>query len=282
MIHFLHTFQPSPILLSLGPLYMRWYGVLIAAGALLGYLLTRSLARRYAIHGDHITALYCYGLLFSFLGARLYHVLNELPYYWRYPLEIPQVWHGGLALHGGIIAGFLTISVYARRHHLRFWQLTDLVAPALILAQAIGRWGNYFNQELFGRPTNLPWGIPIDPANRPASVANEQYFHPTFLYESLWNVVIFVTLILWHRARLQKGKEASHHEGLITLAYLFLYSIGRFGTELLRIDQTPTFAGIRLPWAVSGLFMLASLIGFWYIARRDSSPDTHASSPQEN
>lgn len=260
----LHTFSPSPIVFALGPLFLRWYGLLLGIGAALAFWITFRLARRQNIPENDVLNLGALAVLIGFLGARFYHVLNEPSYYWHHPAEILQVWHGGLAIHGGLLTGLITILVYCRRKGLHLWAITDLIAPGLVLAQAIGRWGNYFNQELFGRPTNLPWGIPIDPAYRPANESTSTYFHPTFLYESLWNVGVFV--LLFALARRTENRRLP--DGVVTMLYLGLYSLGRFGTELLRIDDVPIIAGLRLPLLVSGALVLAALAGLWFFVRR--------------
>ena len=176
MLNFLHNFLPDPILFHWGFLTVHWYGVLVVAGIIAGLLLVLRLAKQFNIKSDEVYDLAFYLIIFSLLGARLYAVLLEWPYYLKNPGEIIAVWHGGLAIHGAIIGGLLTLVVYCRLASLRgrsgrkkqnFWQWADLIAVAIPLGQAIGRWGNYFNQELFGRPTSLPWGIPILRQNRP-------------------------------------------------------------------------------------------------------------------
>jgi len=270
MFDFLHTFHPSPILAAFGPFIIRWYGLLFAVGSIVGILIIRSLALRYRLREETILGL-CFTVLVSgFIGARLYHVLNELPYYWQHPLEIIMVWRGGLAFHGGLLAGLAALIVYCRRHGLHPLWATDLIVPGLLIGQAIGRWGNYFNQELFGRPTALPWGIPIDFSNRPTGMTQSMFFHPTFLYESLWNVLLFTLFFFWHR-RAQKPGSGGQRAGIITFAYLILSSLGRFATELLRVDRTPIIAGVRLPLLLSAGIALASIIALWILLRKPIS-----------
>lgn len=264
MFHLLHTYHPSSVLATVGPFELRWYGLLIALGAALGYGVTYWLAKRYHANQDQIVSLYLYGTIIGFTGGRLYHVLNEPAYYWDHPGEILAVWHGGLAIHGAILAGGATIWTYCRRKQLPFWRITDLFAPAVILGQAVGRWGNYFNQELFGRSTSLPWGIPIDPINRTVGTT-AMYYHPTFLYESLWDLLAFAVLLVLHRRQLRHG--GTNRSGMITMIYFLLYGLGRLGVEFLRIDDVPLVAGIRLPLLVSGLIVLLALAGFWYRKR---------------
>jgi len=249
MFNFLHTFNPQPILFRLGSLGIHWYGFLIAMGALLAFLVFYYLAQKYGLKKDDIYNLVFYVVIFGLIGDRLYYVFYAWGYYSKNLLDIFKIWEGGLAIHGAMIAGLVVIIIYARRHKLSPWLILDILVVSLALAMAIGRWGNYFNQELFGWPTNLPWGIPILPEHRMAELMNFKYFHPTFLYESLWDLMIFVSLFSWHKLRLAKQKIPGQIRGLgnISLVYFILYSVGRFLNEFLRIDYSPYFLGLR--WA---------------------------------
>lgn len=257
----MHDFLPSPIALTIGAVTVRWYGVFLAIGAVAGLLVVNRLSRQKHFERNWVLDVMLLAILFGFLGGRLYHVLNEPQYYATHPKEILAVWHGGLAIHGGILAGFITLLVAARKRALSVWQLTDLAAPALAIGQAVGRWGNYFNQELFGKPTSLPWGIPILPAYRPDAYAASTHFHPTFLYESLWNILVFIVLLIIF-------KHKHHVFGLVTATYLSLASLGRIGVELLRIDDTPIIAGIRLPLLVAVLLLLVGSISMILLVRK--------------
>ncbi len=262
-MNFLHAWHPQPTLLSLGNLQIHWYGLMLALGAAAGYWLVSWLARQRQIASDHINTLFVWLVLAGLIGGRLYHVLNELPYYLHHPDRIIAIWQGGLAIHGAIIAGGLTLWLYARRHKLSVASLADVLIPGLALGQAIGRWGNYFNQELFGRPSNFPWSIPIDPANRPAAYQSAQYFHPTFLYESLGNLLI-VLLLLWVWRRQWPA-------GSVALVYAICYGALRITTESLRIDRTPVIDGIRLPILFSlAMMTVASLAMIWIFRRREN------------
>ena len=213
---------------------------------------------------------FAFGLVVSGLvGARLYHVLNEWSYYWAHPLRIFAVWNGGLAIHGALIAGLIFLWFYTKRQSTSylpsdamhqalqagklpatsylFW-LLDLLAPAVLLGQAIGRWGNYFNQELFGYPTSLPWGIPISPANRPPEFADATYFHPTFLYESLWDLVGFIMLCALLKLFINKSLMG---KGYLFGVYLIFMSTGRILIEFMRIDKVPIILALRLPMIFS-------------------------------
>jgi len=249
MFNLLHTFIPQPVLIRLGFLQIHWYGFLIALGALLGFLVVLYLAKQYGLKKDDIYNLTFYLIIFGLIGDRLYYVFYAWDFYSKNLLDIFKIWEGGLAIHGAMIAGLLVIYFYGKKHRINPWLLADLVVVALALAMAIGRWGNYFNQELFGRPTALPWGIPILSEKRPPEFMTDNFFHPTFLYESLGNLLILIILLAWHKIRLSKNKNPENIQGLgnIALVYFILYSIERFGLEFLRIDYSPYFFGWR--WA---------------------------------
>lgn len=256
---FLHTWLPHSIIFEAGPLTVRWYGVLIAVGALGAYLLVRWLAFKRGLPRHHIDNLFLLLVATGMLGGRLYHVLNEFAYYRQNPDQILAFWNGGLAIHGALIAGGLTLWWYVRKNKLGFFQLADLIVPGVALGQAIGRWGNYFNQELFGRPTTWPWGIPIEPSHRPAAYLNSEFFQPTFLFESIGNLLL-AGLLLW----LIKKQKIT---GVNTLVYLIGYSLLRIMTESLRTDPTPIIAGWRLPILVSLAIIVASVTTLIYLIR---------------
>ncbi|MBI1961563.1 MAG: prolipoprotein diacylglyceryl transferase, partial [Parcubacteria group bacterium] len=195
MLAFLHTFQPQPVAFSVGALAVHWYGLFLLAGILAGYWLLGPLASRGRLPLEVVRSMYVNALIGGFVGARAYHVVTDWGFYGSNLDQIIAVWNGGLAIHGAIIGAALVVVYYARKQRLNFWKLADLFALPAILGQAIGRWGNYFNQELFGRPTDASWGIPINPSNRPVGYQQYEYFHPAFLYESLINFAIFAFLL---------------------------------------------------------------------------------------
>lgn len=260
MFNFLHAFNPSPILVSIGPVNIYWYGFFIVLGTLAALAVAARLARIYGIKADTIIDLAFWLIIGGLIGARIYAVLLEWPYFQANPLDILKVWQGGLAIHGALIGGAITLWLYAKKFKHNFWQLAAIIATVLPLAQAIGRWGNYFNQELFGKPTNLPWGIPIDPLHRPLEYLNSQYFHPTFLYESLGNLLIFIILISLHIWLIKKQLFSAQRYALCVMSYAVLYSLLRFSTEFLRLDPTPVFFGLRLPQIVSLAIIFAGII----------------------
>ena len=256
---FLHTFNPNPILVSFGPIHVYWYGFFIVFGALAAIAVALKISSYYSLKKEAIIDLAFWLVLGGIIGARVYHVLLELPYYLEYPLDIFKVWQGGLAIHGAIIAGLLVIWVFARKRGFDFWLLSTIIAPGLALAQAIGRWGNYFNQELFGKPTDLPWSIPINILNRPAEYIFSEFFHPAFLYESLGNIFIFISLISFHIWIIKKQKIKKIYCLLSIVYYLLFYSILRFFLEFIRTDLTPIIFGLRFPQLISLIIILASI-----------------------
>nr|WP_330382049.1 prolipoprotein diacylglyceryl transferase [Thermotalea metallivorans] len=200
-------------------LSIRWYGILISIGIVLGTLLAIYRARKENVHEEKILDLVLVAVPSAILGARLYYVIFNWSYYQGDIFKIINIREGGLAIHGGVLAGVLAGYFFCKHHRLEFWKMADIVAPSIILGQAIGRWGNYINQEAYGRPTDLPWGIVVDGVK----------VHPTFLYESLWNFLVF-GFLLWYDQR-------KKFQGELLILYGILYSIARFFIEGLRIDS---------------------------------------------
>ena len=257
MLNFLHTFSPQPILFSFGPINIYWYGFFVVSGALLGLAITFKLAKKYGISSDKIFDLAFWIILGGIVGARIYDVFLNFSYYLKHPLQTIEIWKGGLAIHGGIIAGLIIIFIFSRKNKINFWKLTSLIAPGLALAQSIGRWGNYFNQELFGLPTNFSWGIPINILNRPVDHLSNNFFHPTFLYESIGCLVIGLILILANFYFNHKKELGVKKYIWMTALYMILYSLLRFGLEFIRIDKTPIFLGLRWPQIISLIIITA-------------------------
>jgi prolipoprotein diacylglyceryl transferase len=257
--------SPSSNSITIGPLTLRAYGLLIALGVFAAVWLTD---RRWRARGGEpgtISAIALWAVPGGLIGARLYHVITDYELYTHHPLNAFKIWAGGLGIWGGIAGGVLAGALYARRHHLDLAALLDAVAPALPLAQAIGRWGNYFNQELFGRPTTLPWALKISPANRPTAYLRSSTFHPIFLYEFIWDlVVVALLLLIERRVRLRKG--------YLFACYVALYTFGRFFIEYLRIDFAHKFLGLRLNDWVSLLVFAGSVVVLWRYGR--PAPET--------
>jgi len=240
--------------ISIGPLSLRVYGLAIAAGVLAGVWLAR---RRWAARGgnpDDITTVAIWAVPAGLIGARLYHVITDWRRYFPDdPLGALAIWKGGLGIPGGIALGVLVGVLVARRMGIRLSVGLDVVAPALPLAQAIGRLGNWFNQELFGGPTNLPWGLEIDPARRPAEYADVATFHPTFLYESLWNLALMGLLLAIDRRRVLRP-------GTVFAIYVGGYFLGRLWIEALRVDPASVVLGLRVNIWVSVIMVAVVLV----------------------
>ncbi|MBP9717682.1 prolipoprotein diacylglyceryl transferase [Candidatus Gracilibacteria bacterium] len=260
--------SPGAIALELGPLMIRWYGIMIVTGIVCAYFLSRHLARKRGIDPLHIENMALWLVLIGVIGARLYYVLFNLSFFLEHPLDIVKIWNGGLAIHGGLIAGALTFFWYCKKHNISLLNGADVLAPGLILAQAIGRWGNFFNSEAFGSPTNLPWKVFIPVDARPSQFKDIEYFHPTFLYESLWNLLVFVLLMILFRS--SYGKK---HPGTLLFVYMIAYSIGRFFIEGLRTDSL-YIGPLRTAQVVSLILCAAGIIGLILIRKRHSIKDT--------
>lgn len=262
--------SPGPILVKLGPLTIRWYGLLIATAVLVGVSLSQYLAKRRHINPDLLGDLAIWLVIGAIPGARLYYVLFEWSEYAQHPERIIAIWQGGIAIHGAILGGIVAALIFSKLKQISFWQLTDLVAPSLILGQALGRWGNFFNSEAFGRPTNLPWKLFIPPDRRPPEYANFAYFHPTFLYESLWDLMVFgLLLTLFFRGL--KGPRLK--AGTLFLVYLVAYSLGRLWIEGLRTDSL-MLGPLRIAQVVSLVQIFLGLAGLaWLYLYKRSLPD---------
>jgi len=231
-LSFLSLPSPSSLSFEVGPFVLRYYGLFIVLGITLGTLLAARELRRRGYEATLALDALFFVVPLGFIGARLYHVVTDYELYANDPFPgVFEVWNGGLGIYGAVIGGFLGGLIFAHIRHINPLVLADACAPGLILAQAIGRWGNYFNQELFGRPSELPWAIQIAPENRPVGFKEAVSFHPTFFYEFVWNLLVCLILLWVARRFASKLKN-----GDIFLLYVSLYSLGRFFVEALRID----------------------------------------------
>ena len=265
--------SPGPVVpgLEFGPFVIRWYGLLIASAVLIGVSLAQHLAKRRHLHPDIISDLSVWLVVGAIPAARLYYVLFQWSEYSRSPGRILAIWQGGIAIHGAILGGIIAALIFARLKRISFWQLADLVAPSLILGQAIGRWGNFFNSEAFGDPTDLPWKLYIPPEHRPPALVNFEYFHPTFLYESLWNLMVFALLLTLFFRSLSGKPELK--TGTLFLVYWVTYSIGRFAIEGLRTDSL-MLGSLRIAQLVSLTGIVVGLAGLgWLYVYKRSLPD---------
>lgn len=243
----------DPIAFSVGPFTVRWYGILIASAIVIGTFLALREAKRKGLDPDLFLNLIIFCVPAAFIGARIYYVIFNWGYYSRYPAEIPAVWHGGLAIHGGLIGAIIVGYFLTKKYTINIWQALDIAAPSIILGQAIGRWGNFFNQEAYGYqvdPDRIPWAMYIDGA----------YRHPTFLYESLWDLAVFFFL-LWLRRR------KNLQQGDVILSYALLYSIGRFFVEGFRTDSLMLTSTLRVAQVLS-VVVIVGAAGLLYYRHR--------------
>jgi phosphatidylglycerol:prolipoprotein diacylglycerol transferase len=271
----------DPIVFEFGPFAVRWYGLLMAIAIMVGGWIASQAVQRQGQNPDDFWDMILWVLFPAFLGARLYYVFVQSPRtsegfgrYLQNPMEILQIWNGGIHIFGGFIAGSIALWLYCRIRRLPALIFLDAIALGLPLAQAIGRWGNFINQELYGPPTTLPWGLRIDPEHRIRPYndltvyPDTTRFHPLFLYESLWNLAGF-TLLFWLSRRF--GKQL--RPGDLSLVYLIWYPLGRFFIEFLRTDSwffpgTP-FNPVHILSAIA--IVAATIVLYWRLRDRTES-----------
>jgi phosphatidylglycerol---prolipoprotein diacylglyceryl transferase len=252
---------------NIGPFTIHFYGIIIMLGVIAALFLARREAVRHGQNGEFVWDMVVWIIIAGIVGARLWHILTPSPslvaegvttfYYLTHPFDAIAIWKGGLGIPGAVIGGVIALFFFVRKYHLPFLRWLDILAPALALGQAIGRWVNFFNQELYGAPTSLPWAIYIDPQHRLAGFESQAYYHPTFLYESIWNLGN-MTFLLWLSKRLKNKLKT----GDIFLVYLIVYPLGRFLLEFLRLDSSQV-AGINAnQFVMITVLIVASLILF--------------------
>ena len=252
-------------ILSIGNFHIYWYSVLIATGIIIGLYLLLKEASKQNISKDTIIDIAFYTIIWGIIGARIYYVIFNIKPYLSNPLSILYVWEGGLAIYGGIIGGLITLIYQAKKKNIALGKLTDMIVPSLILAQAIGRWGNFFNQEAHGGIVSLEFlkNIHIPNFIIKGMYINGNYYHPTFLYESLWCLLGFILLVIIRRL-LKNSKD-----GTLTFIYLIWYGIGRFFIEGLRTDSL--YLGIfRISQIVSIVIIIIGIIGLIYNKRKEA------------
>jgi prolipoprotein diacylglyceryl transferase len=251
---------PSPSSGNLGPFHM--YGLILALGVLVAVWFAEQRWRRRGYPRVGIYDISFWVVIWGVIGARLYHVITDYQLFENDPLRAVQIWRGGLGIWGAVIGGAIAVIVVTRRRHMPTLAVMDCMAPAIVLAQAIGRWGNYFNQELFGKPSTLPWALEIAPAHRPAGYVQYATFQPTFLYESLACLAICgILLMVEHRAALKLGQTFA--------LYVVLYTFARFWFENMRIDPAHHIAGLRLNAWVSIVVCLLGIVWFVWLGRHE-------------
>lgn len=250
----------SPIAFSVAGLDVRWYALFLLAGLLAGLLFTRRLATRVGLDPDWVWDAAPWIVLTAIIGARLYYVLLRVDYFVFHPAEAINLRLGGMAFHGALVAGIAAFVILARRDKQPVLAWTDVAMPGVALAQAVGRWGNWANQEAFGTPTSLPWGVLIDPVHRPAPYAGAAAFHPTFLYESLFNLANALVLG-WLALRVPSSRVLRH--GDVLGLYLVTYGCARFLIERVRTDSLyigPLPAAFWLSWLLVAAGMLVLIV----------------------
>ena len=275
--------SPGDTFLNLGFLTIRWYGLLISISVVIGLFISKKIAKSRNINPQYISDILPSLIISSIIGARTYYVIFEWRQYsgsnfftsfnlFNNVIQIPSfiaIWQGGIAIHGGLIGGFLCILFFCKSKNIHLKTFIDILIPSIILGQSIGRWGNFFNNEAFGIPTDLPWKLFIPIQNRPIEFINYQFFHPTFIYESLWNFLMFILLItIFYK----QNNNNSVRPGFISCLYLIGYSFGRFWIEGLRIDPLciggiPPFCdgGLRMAQFISIFLFSSGLIGIFFL-----------------
>ncbi|HYE82696.1 MAG TPA: prolipoprotein diacylglyceryl transferase [Clostridia bacterium] len=251
----------DPVAFEIYGIAIRWYGILLSAGILAGILLAYNEAKRLGYDPEYIIDLALWCVPMAVIGARLYYVIFEWDYYKGDILKMINIREGGLAIHGALIAAVLTGYIFTRARKISFWETADIVAPSIIIGQAIGRWGNFMNAEAHGGPTDLPWGIMVDGVK----------VHPTFLYESLWNFGVFIVLILYRRKKKVDGE--------VFLLYGILYSVGRFWIEGLRTDSL-MFMGMRTAQLIS-VAIIVAFAALMVYRRKNRKPEIEEQAVKE-
>ncbi|MCM3443357.1 prolipoprotein diacylglyceryl transferase [Metabacillus halosaccharovorans] len=249
------TIQPiDRIAFEIGPITVYWYGIIIAFGVFLGLYLATKEAKRVGLDKDIIVDLIMWAIPIALISARVYYVIFKWEYYSKNPTEIIAIWEGGIAIHGALIGATITAIVFAKKRGVSFWKLADIIAPSIILGQAIGRWGNFMNQEAHGGPVTKEFLVNLQ---LPDFIINQmfingQYYHPTFLYESIWNIAGFIVLIMLRRINLRQGE--------LFLSYITWYSIGRFIIEGMRTDSLMLTETLRMAQFISIVLVICSLL----------------------
>lgn len=256
--------SPGPNALNIGPIAIHWYGVFIAVGILLAYWYAAVQIKRRGLAQKHLDEMVIWLILCGILGARLYYVLFNAQYYLENTAQIFKIWQGGLAIHGAILGGAAAYVVFTRIKKIPFLLYADIIMPGVLLAQAVGRWGNFFNNEAFGTPTNLPWKLYIPSEFRPTGLEDFAYYHPAFLYESLWNLAGFALLVIAAKHVVKARPEFS---GTIFFSYLVWYSAGRFFIESIRTDSL-YLGPLRAAQAASVVLFVIGAAGLLFIWKK--------------
>lgn len=247
------SIQPlNPIAFSLGPIDVHWYGIIIGSGLALALFLAIREGDRRGLPKDTFADLMLWAIPIAIISARIYYVVFEWKYYIKHPIEAPQIWNGGIAIHGALIGSVITTYVFSKKRGISFWKIADIAAPSIILGQAIGRWGNFMNQEAHGREVSRAF---LENLHLPDFIINQMYingtyYHPTFLYESIWDFVGFFLLLLLRRVNFRRGE--------LFLSYVIWYSIGRFFVEGMRTDSL-MLGSLRMAQTISIVLVVAAV-----------------------
>jgi prolipoprotein diacylglyceryl transferase len=265
--------SPSRGVIDIGPFPLHAYGLMLALGVLAAAKIAERRWVRWGHDGKEIAEIFIPVVISGIIGARVYHLFTGYDWDAGGIAGTVKIWEGGLSIWGAVAGGAIAVIVMARTKHIDPLMLMDAIAPGLAVAQAIGRWGNWFNQELFGRPTDLPWGLEIEPSHRPSNFLTEETFHPTFLYESLWCLLVAGTIILLERTRgLRRGQAFA--------LYVSMYTFGRIWFEALRADPASELFGVRFNLLLSAVLCVASAIWYVWLGRRDAVTTT--AGPSDN
>lgn len=271
---------PSGVAFEVFGYDVRYYGLIMFFAIISGVLTTYFVSKKYYknLDLDALLDFLPWLIIISMLSARLYYVLLSLDFYITHPAEILAVWHGGISIHGAILGGLIFGIIYFKIIKKTFFlRYADAVSYGLVIGQGIGRWGNFFNSEAFGRPCDLPWKLYIDPIYRPAEMASYSYFHPTFLYESILDFLIFLTLFFMVRKIVEKcaSKTAGNLDGVVFFSYLALYSLVRIFVENIRVDSVLNVSNVPIATIVSLFGLFVSILALIFIVFRQKKPANH-------
>jgi len=253
----LGTIEPlNPIAIEFGPISVYWYGLLIGLGAFIGYLIANREAKKRGMADDMLADLLMFALPAAIIGARIYYVIFRWQDFVGDPIRVFFIWEGGLAIHGGLIGGVVTAIIFARKRGISVWKILDIVAPSILLGQAVGRWGNFMNQEVFGGEVTRAYleNLMLPNFIIDQMFINGAYYQPTFLYESIWNIAGVILLLSLRRVNLKRGE--------LFITYAIWYSVGRFFIEGIRTDYLLIFGVLKTAQVVSiitvvvGIFLL--------------------------
>lgn len=246
--------QPlNPIAIDLGPIQVHWYGLIIGFGVLLGLIIALRESERRCLDKEIFTDLILFAVPIAIISARIYYVIFQWEYYSQNPGDIIKIWNGGIAIHGALIGSVLTAIVFAKVKKVSFWKLVDIAAPSLLLGQAIGRWGNFMNQEAHGGEVTRSF---LENMHLPEFIINQMYingtyYHPTFLYESIWNILGVIILLSLRKVNLRRGE--------LFLTYVIWYSIGRYFIEGLRTDSLMLTESLRIAQVISIVLVVVAI-----------------------